>query len=77
MKWRSQRRSARRTPVMLISVFSPMKLSEFRALWRKHVDADAGAKVFFNLMTKADAIAGTAGGKIIEQLSLLDDYDTE
>lgn len=76
-KWLIQRMvSPPQTSVMLISVFTSMRLTDFRTLWRKHVEADGNAKFFFNQMKKADAITGTDDAAVMEQLSLLDDRES-
>ena len=73
-QFRNQRMiSPPQTATMLVTLIGTVTVEQFLPIWRKHVDADPGAKVFMGLMKKADLLHGSKDGKtILGQASLLD-----
>ena len=59
------------TQAMLITVVTPMPVSEFVARWRALADHDPVLGVFMSQMMRADVLRGLVPGETLESGTLL------
>ncbi len=71
-RWKLMRMTAPPdTSAMLITVVTPMPVSEIVAFWRALADQDPILRVFMEQMMRADVLRGLVPGETLETASLL------